>query len=85
MENKNLCSHSESCRYTEDDLMLYAYLNLFDDRYALVSANEIGLFDKYLECAKNNDKSIIIDTESNDNVSLRFVFVHIVIPLGLPP
>lgn len=69
-----MCQHSESCRYTDDDLMLYAYLNLFDDRYFLVSANEIGLFEKYLEYAKNDDKAVMIDMESNDNVSYQLVY-----------
>lgn len=74
MENKDCCSHSESCRYNDEDLMLYAFLNLMDDKFFLVSANEISLFDKYFAYAKNDDKEISIDLESNEKRPYQLVY-----------
>lgn len=76
---KNLNSHSDKCKYSDDDLLLYAYLNLFDDKYSLISANELDLFDKYLDYAKNDDKSIVIDMEANEDVPYKLVYGGIMI------
>lgn len=79
MESNDVDSHSEKCRHNDDDLLLYAYLNLLDDRFFLVSANEISLFDKYLAYAKKDDKEITVDMESNDEKEYQLVYGGIMI------
>ena len=66
-------THSETCRHKEDDLLLYAYLELGDNKI-LISANEVDLFDMYLEKAHNGDKEIIIDYAESDNEPYQIIY-----------
>lgn len=78
MESNDIHSHSEKCRHN-DDLPLYAYMNLSDDRFFLVSANEISLFDKYLSYAKAGDKGITVNLESNNRKEYQLVYGGIMV------
>lgn len=73
-ENFSISNHSKICRHNEEDLLLYAYVNLIENKMFLISANEMAVFDNYLEFAKNNDKDIYIDCKSNDNAPYQLVY-----------
>lgn len=63
-ENK----HAESCCYVAGDNLLYALMNVTEDKQILISAYEVSLFDKYLDLAKEKDKDIHIDLDSCENI-----------------
>ena len=65
--------HSDTCRYKEEDMLLYAYLELGDNKI-LISANEVELFDMYLEKARNGDKEITIDYSESDNEPYQIIY-----------
>lgn len=66
-------THSDTCRYKEEDMLLYAYLELGDNKI-LISANEVGLFDMYLEKARNKDKEITIDYAESDDEPYQIIY-----------
>lgn len=70
-EEKNI--HSHDCRYKDDDMLLYAYLEIHNQR-CLLSANEVSVFDEYLEYAHNDDKNINIDFDRNDKSPYQLVY-----------
>ena len=70
MDNK----HSIRCRYNNDSLMLYAYLELKEGVFSLISANEMARFEEFLELAHKEDESISIDMESNDTIPYKLVY-----------
>lgn len=70
-EEKNI--HSHDCRYKDDDMLLYAYLEIHN-QWCLLSANEVSVFDEYLEYAHNDDKNINIDFDRNDKSPYQLVY-----------
>lgn len=70
-EEKNI--HSHDCRYKDDDMLLYAYLEIHN-QWCLLSANEVSVFDEYLEYAHNDDKNINIDFDCNDKSPYQLVY-----------
>ena len=74
MKNKKCCAHSKSCRYNEEDLLLYAALEFTNGRTSLISANESALYDRYLDYALNKDKDVSIDLESHEKQPYQLVY-----------
>lgn len=72
-KHKNLNGHSNGCRYQADDKLLYAKIEI-DHKMYLISAEEISLFDQYLEKAKNKDKDVNIDLFQSDNLPFQIVY-----------
>lgn len=70
-EEKNI--HSHDCRYKDDDMLLYAYLEIHNQR-CLLSTNEVSVFDEYLKYAHNDDKNINIDFDRNDKSPYQLVY-----------
>lgn len=66
--------HSECCRYNDDDMLLYAYMQLTDTFMALVSANEVALFDDLLEAANNSDKNLTVDMDTCDSLPYKIIY-----------
>lgn len=79
MHKKEKNTHSHNCRYKDDDMLLYAYLEICDKR-CLLSANEISVFDDYLEYAHNDDKNINIDFDRNDKSPYQLVYGGVMFP-----
>lgn len=70
MRNK----HSHKCRYSENDKMQYALMQITQDHRILISAYELCYFDKYLAYAKEKDKGVKIDYSQPDNEPLQIVY-----------
>lgn len=71
--------HSENCCYQDEDLLLYASMEISEDRRILVSAEEVSLFDKYLELAKSRDFRVRIDFEASERQPLKIVYGGLVL------
>lgn len=65
--------HSEECIYSDDDALLYCIL-VFKEHEILISAREAGVFEQYLEYAKNNDDGLSIDMDAADNEPFSIVY-----------
>lgn len=66
--------HSSKCRYNDESKVLYALMELADDKYALMSATEVAKFDKLLDYAQNEDNEISCDFDVNDNEPYKIVY-----------
>lgn len=66
--------HSEDCYYKDEDALLYALMQVAEDKYILISANEVSVFDDYLEAAKDNDRGIDIDLDTCDKEPYQLVY-----------
>lgn len=80
MKNKKCCTHSKSCRYNEEDLLLYAALKFKNGGSFIISANESALYDRYLDYAHNKDEAVTIDEESYEKQPLQLVYGGIMFP-----
>lgn len=65
-------NHTENCSYC-DAAMKYAYMQLTEEAFALMDAEEMCFFDEILEKAKNK-ADIAIDETSKEQVSYKLVY-----------
>lgn len=72
MQEQN--KHSEKCRYNEDSKMLYALMEVKEGDYVLMSVTEVSKFEEYLTFARNDDRDVSYDLESNDAVPYKIVY-----------
>ena len=66
--------HNENCSYKDVNAMLYALMEVVEDRFILISAQEVTVFNDYLQAAKENDKDIFIDFETCDKEPYQLVY-----------
>ena len=71
--------HSGECRYSDDDMLLYAYMQVTDDYMALVSANEVSLFDDLLKAAHDKDANLILDEDTCENIPYKIIYGAIMV------
>lgn len=66
--------HSHKCRYKDTDKLQYALIELTEDKLFLIAAEEVEVFDTYLEHAKNQDKDVVMDLDQSDEEPLQIVY-----------
>lgn len=73
MNNRN--THSENCRYNDNDKLMYARMQLNEKVFCLISAKELTVFDEYFAAAtEKQDKTLIIDYDQSDNEPYQIVY-----------